>query len=175
MRRYVWLALCGVLAACQMNNTGAPKANVIAGDAIETTSLDSDTPVAIETAPPLAPDQAVADAPLAPLSDTIADAEATVPDAAAPEAEPAPAEPVAIKSESQQRCEARGGVFASVGGEGARACVQPTRDGGKSCRREGDCEGQCLARSQSCSPIEPLLGCNDVLQQNGAMVTLCVN
>ena len=163
MRRYVWLALCGVLAACQISNTVAPDANVIAGDAIGTTSLDAGVRDAAET-------------PLAPLSDTIVDGEMPPSDASkTSDAEPVPTEPAAVKSQGQQRCEARGGVYANVSGEGARACVQPTRDGGKSCRRESDCEGQCLARSQSCSPIEPLLGCNDVLQQNGATVTLCVN
>lgn len=163
MRRYVWLALCGVLAACQMSNTAAPDANVIAGDAIVTTSLDAGV-------------RAAADVPPAPLPDTIVAGETPPPTASeTSDDEPVPAQPVAVKPEGQQRCEARGGVYANVSGEGARACVQPTRDGGKSCRRESDCEGQCLARSQSCSPIEPLLGCNDVLQQNGATVTLCVN
>ena len=55
------------------------------------------------------------------------------------------------------------------------ALLVRTRDGGKSCKRERDCEGLCLARSRTCAPIQPLFGCNDILQDNGVMVTLCID
>jgi hypothetical protein len=61
-----------------------------------------------------------------------------------------------------------------VGTGELRTCVFTTRDGGKQCNRESQCEGVCLARSGTCSPVKPLLGCNEILQDNGARVTLCI-
>jgi hypothetical protein len=49
------------------------------------------------------------------------------------------------------------------------------KDAGKSCSTSSECStGNCLARSQSCSPIEPLFGCNELLDAEGRRVTLCV-
>ena len=53
-------------------------------------------------------------------------------------------------------------------------CVHTTRDSGKSCRKKGECQGECLATSGTCSPIIPLVGCNDILQADGSQVTLCL-
>ncbi|SEN60799.1 hypothetical protein SAMN04488103_10668 [Gemmobacter aquatilis] len=83
--------------------------------------------------------------------------------------------PVAPKSDSQLACEAKGGSWASAGGGQARTCVFRTRDAGKSCRKQSDCEGLCLARSRSCAPVRPLFGCNDILQADGRQVTLCID
>jgi hypothetical protein len=113
-----------------------------------------------------------------PEADRPADAVDGPPPEAAPAAPPAAAaEPVpteAPKSPQHLACERGGGRYVAAGPSDARACVRPTRDAGKRCAREGDCEGQCLARSQSCAPIKPLFGCNDVLQADGRRVTLCV-
>ena len=38
-----------------------------------------------------------------------------------------------------------------------------------------DCDGMCLARSRTCSPIKPLFGCQDVLADNGTVGTVCVD
>ena len=54
------------------------------------------------------------------------------------------------------------------------ACIFTTPDGGKECDSKDDCVSECLARSRTCSPIEPLFGCNDVLMDNGARVKLCL-
>ncbi len=196
MRRFSWLVFCALLAACQPGGVGKvtsdPPVSLVVGDDIATTSLDAAAPsvpaaggidlpdlrnpiagtvdasIAVET--PV--EEAASDIATPLAAESVAtSAEDTPSDADAPAVE----EPVELKSASQLRCEARGGVYASAGGEGVRACVRKTRDAGKSCRREGDCDGQCLARSQTCSPIDPVLGCNEVLQQNGAMVTLCLN
>lgn len=94
---------------------------------------------------------------------------------AQPEAQAAPAAaPVAPRSEAQLRCEARGGVWSRAGGEASFACVRRTRDAGRSCRKESDCEGFCLARSGTCAPVTPMFGCNDILQKDGRRVTLCL-
>lgn len=91
---------------------------------------------------------------------------------AEPPAEAAPPPPP--KSPEQMACERKGGTWSSAGGSGIKACVRRTRDGGKQCLNGTQCEGDCLARSQSCSPIAPLFGCNEILQDNGARVTQCI-
>jgi hypothetical protein len=53
-------------------------------------------------------------------------------------------------------------------------CQFTTRDGGKRCTRESQCEGLCLARSGTCAPVEPLMGCHDILQDNGTRATQCI-
>ncbi|MDO9524741.1 MAG: hypothetical protein Q7J57_04255 [Gemmobacter sp.] len=58
---------------------------------------------------------------------------------------------------------------------GNLACLHQTKDDGKVCRRETDCEGACLARSGTCAPVTPLFGCNDVLTADGTRQTLCLN
>jgi hypothetical protein len=45
----------------------------------------------------------------------------------------------------------------------------------KSCSAASDCQSACLARSRSCAPVKPLLGCNEVLTNSGVAVTECVN
>lgn len=187
------LALCAatLLTACQ---TGGPDGlagskdgvtpNAVAGSEIEVTALDAlpgETPAAApETAKPAGPDTAAPQA--SPAGDAATDTAAVETAAdAQPEAatEPAPkpdlAEtPVTPKSEMQLACEKKGGKWARVGKGDKRACVRQTKDGGKRCERESQCDGVCLARSGTCSPFKPLYGCNEILQDNGARVTLCL-
>lgn len=82
--------------------------------------------------------------------------------------------PQTAKSDMQLACERKKGQWAKVTGT-VHTCIFTTKDAGKSCSRESQCEGACLARSGTCSPIKPLLGCNEILQDNGARVTLCIN
>ncbi|MEI6098902.1 MAG: hypothetical protein WCS20_11500, partial [Alphaproteobacteria bacterium] len=84
-------------------------------------------------------------------------------------------EPQAPKSAEQVLCEKAKGQWVAAGKTGAFYCAKPTRDGGKQCRNQSQCQGQCLARSGTCSPITPLYGCNDVLQKDGRKVTLCID
>jgi len=178
------------LAACQLSLPGrnsAPEPTptpVMVGE-ITTTTLDAApvTPATDDAAPltpqadPPAPEAAAA--ATTPVPATATKAPPARP-AAAPDAAPAPLpEPVATpapKSEAQLACEEDGGIWARTA-EGAItfACVQTTRDGGKRCDAKSDCDGECLARSRSCSPVKPLFGCNAVLMDNGAEVTLCLN
>jgi hypothetical protein len=103
------------------------------------------------------------------------------PDPGPPEPAPVAPEPVPdpvpepAKTPQQLACERGGGRYVAASDSGARACVRPTRDAGKRCTRERDCDGLCLARSQTCAPIKPLFGCNDILQDDGRRVTLCVD
>ncbi len=178
----------------------AEGASPVAGDEIATTSLDGtaaeEAPVALipelalpagggtvdasaetgsaaETAvPPADGQKAAAPAGTAEAAEDGGEAD----DAAAGEEEAAVEEPQVVKSPEQLRCERRGGSFSSVAeGSNTKTCVQRTRDGGKRCDQESDCQGRCLARSMTCSPIDPLLGCNEIIQDNGAAVKLCIN
>ena len=80
-----------------------------------------------------------------------------------------PARVEALKAE----CERSGGRFSAL--RGAQVCLQETRDAGKQCRRAGDCQGACLARSGTCAPVTPLFGCHEVLQQDGLRITQCLD
>ncbi|EEW25654.1 hypothetical protein [Rhodobacter ferrooxidans] len=188
MPRLLPLLMVLALAACQLALPGksgdAPaKGNPITGAAIEVTSLDAApvTEAAVEpaaettaetTAEPAA-DPAV-EAPAEPAAEASADAATDPATDPAAEAEAAPPPPPP-KSPDQLACERKGGTYATAGSSGGKACVKRTRDGGKQCRKESDCEGFCLARSNSCAPITPMFGCNDILQNDGRKVTLCID
>ena len=94
--------------------------------------------------------------------------------ARAAETPAAPPPPEPLKSPSQIACEKTGGRFAKAGNSTPFVCARETRVGGKSRRRETDCQGLCLARLRSCSPITPVLGCQESLTQDGLRVTECV-
>lgn len=172
------LSLAALVAGCQLALPGgkasAPQdvtANAITGGAIETVALDG--PPASETpdtaAAPAAAGGLVAAQPT-PGSPTAA---ATLP-APTPDLAKEDAPPATPKSDRQKACEKKGGTWAGTGKGDLRICVYPTRDAGKQCTRESQCDGVCLARSGTCAPVKPLLGCNEILQANGARVTLCI-
>jgi hypothetical protein len=139
-----------------------------------------------DTTPPVAEDAevtlldapAVVSAPAAQAQKAAAATTAEAPRmsaaARAAETPAAPPPPEAVKSPSQIACEKTGGRFAKAGNSTTFVCARETRVGGKSCRRETDCEGLCLARSRSCSPITPVLGCQESPTQDGLRVTECV-
>ncbi len=181
-----------LVAGCQTGQTGAGAAaegavtpNAVTGEAIEVLALDAapaDASVAgavSEAGPELGPEPGFeagsADGPALPQAAAPeAAAEAKVTAEPAPQPEPLPVEQAAPKPEQQVLCEKRGGTWTDVGSGILRICVFETRDDGKQCDRESDCEGVCLARSRTCSPVKPLLGCNEILQDNGGRVTLCI-
>jgi hypothetical protein len=71
-------------------------------------------------------------------------------------------------------CVKRGDLWVHAGKSIAFTCVKKTRDSGKQCRKSTDCIGSCLARSMTCAPYDPLFGCNEILQDDGSRVTLCI-
>ena len=92
--------------------------------------------------------------------------------------EPVAAEPEALqepRSPEAKACVKRGGLWVHAGKSIAFTCVKLTRDSGKQCRRDSDCQGACLERSMTCAPHDPLFGCNEILQDDGARVTLCID
>ncbi|MFM7335152.1 MAG: hypothetical protein ACKO1H_12215 [Tabrizicola sp.] len=199
------LCAATLLSACQTggpSGLAGPKdgvtPNAVAGSEIEVTALDEAPggaqPAKDASAKPAGPDTA---APQAAPTEKMPAADPAASEAAAaggaetgPEtaagpgaetgAEPAPkpdlAEtPVTPKSEMQLACEKKGGRWYKVGDGGKRACVRQTKDAGKRCERESQCDSVCLARSGTCAPFKPMYGCNDILQDNGARVTLCLD
>ena len=194
MRRALVIAfvLSQAVAACGLGfgpsagtSDTAPAPGRITGDAIEVTSLDAP---AADAGSGGATDPALAAAPVGdPAPVDPADgggkrpaddgAKAATPDPSAEvAAEPAAVTPPAPpKSKAQTTCERRGGRYAQAGNSGAKTCITSTRDGGKQCSRQGDCDGMCLARSNSCAPVAPLFGCNEILQADGRRVTLCID
>lgn len=186
MRRLSLLAILvcatGLLSACQPGGGKGPQSgrdtavtpNAVAGDPIEVTALDA----------PADAGAAATAAAVTPAGSETAALQATPTGAATEKAaaegppEPAPkpdlAEtPVTPKSDAQLACEKKGRIWGNVG-NGGFACVSRTKDAGKRCERESQCDGVCLARSGTCSPFKPLYGCNEILQDNGARVTLCL-
>ncbi len=77
-------------------------------------------------------------------------------------------------AEAGSACTAKGGNW-STGGSGGFVCITPTRDANQRCSTGRDCEGLCLARSQSCAPIKPFFGCHEVLGDSGLRATLCTD
>ncbi len=71
-------------------------------------------------------------------------------------------------------CIRKGGDYISTKG-GSFVCLMVPKDAGKSCQRADDCQSACLARSRSCAPVEPLLGCNEILTGSGIAVTQCID
>ncbi len=183
------LGLAALLQACQLAGPGTGKgnsqtdevtANAVAGDAIEVTALDDPAAATDETAPAAPGPEAAPEAepqgdPPAPSTEAESEEPAAEADPA-PVEEPEPAEevPEAKKSEQQLACEKKKGRWVRDGTGSLRTCVFTTKDSGKTCTRKSQCDGECLARSGTCSPFKPLLGCNEVLQDNGARVTLCL-
>lgn len=71
-------------------------------------------------------------------------------------------------------CEARGGSFRNRGA-GILACFTTPRDAGKACRTSDDCTTACLARSMTCAPITPLIGCQEIMTNLGTRITQCID
>lgn len=184
------MALLG-LAACVMPQAGGgkPKApNPVTGGEIEVTALDApapapakpnakapnaDAPVSAPKAPAEADGAPAAAAP-APAGTKPAAADPAAADSAAAGAAP-PAEPAPPKSEAQIACEKRGDLWTRLPDSQAQTCVTRTRDAGKSCTTSRMCEGECLARSGTCAPYTPLFGCNEIFQDDGTRMTLCLD
>jgi hypothetical protein len=174
MRGRAFLWALPLLAACTLALPGGGGGDApapLATEAIETTTLDAPAPA------PVAAEVPTPDAGPAPKAETTTETpdpeEKTAPP---PAAEPAPPEvDPALLTPAALACQKQGGRYVKTGSGSLRACVRVTNDGGKTCRRETDCQGACLARSGTCAPVTPLFGCNDILQADGRRVTLCLD
>lgn len=172
------LGLVALLSGCVLPGIGesGPEdvtPNAVTGGAIEVTALDA-LPADPATAPTLAEVPPATDGTKVQSTAPEAPVETKVESPPAPVPELEEVVPTVEKTEQQLACEKKKGKWVSAGGK-SRICLFNTKDAGKQCTRESQCEGACLARSGTCSPIRPLLGCNEILQDNGARVTLCIN
>lgn len=153
--------------------TGAPLAT--AQSAITVTSLDDPGDIAAPDAPPaaVAPggDANVAETPgpEAPLQPLV------TPKPRPDEGQAASPPPQAPKTPAHVACEKRGGRWSQAGASGANYCQTITKDSGKACTKATDCQGYCLAKSNTCAPASPLLGCHDILTEDGKLLTQCIN
>lgn len=185
MVAFVVLAACQISAPAGKIGKGGADPDAFAGGKIEVTALDDGPAAKPAVKPEQRPVETEAEKPASPQANAPetakpeqpqekpAEKPATVEGAKAPEE--APEVPAALKTAGQIACEAKGGTWGGAGKSGAKTCILPTTDGGKTCRKQGDCDGLCLARSGTCSPIKPLFGCNEVLQADGQRVTLCID
>jgi hypothetical protein len=158
--------------------------NAVTGDAIEVTALGAPPSAAVTTSPatssaqaavPSASETAMSEPASAAAADDATAVETAATGGAEGPAEPAEAvPPPPPKSERQIACERKRGSWVDTGG-GFMICITPTRDSGKRCTRESQCENVCLARSQTCAPVTPLMGCHEILQDDGSRATQCID
>ncbi len=89
---------------------------------------------------------------------------------------PAPLPPVgqAAVDQARQQCLSGGGRWAGSPGHGM-LCFHTPPDAGQSCSRAFQCTAGCLAKSRTCAPVTPLIGCQDLLDDQGRVITQCVN
>lgn len=91
--------------------------------------------------------------------DTSGDSDGSVPD---------------LLAEQRAACEKQGGRYGMTANGVTFTCFRPMSDANQPCATERDCDGLCLARSRTCSPIEPFYGCHEVLSSSGIRQTLCI-
>lgn len=80
-----------------------------------------------------------------------------------------------LAGRAEAECTERGGRWGQGGLAGGFVCYETTRDANQICTSGDQCEGVCLARSGTCSPVKPLFGCNEILTALGGRATLCVD
>jgi hypothetical protein len=77
-------------------------------------------------------------------------------------------------AEEREKCTKDGGRWGAAPGNDTFTCFKTLSDANKPCSLESDCQGLCLARSRTCSPVKPMFGCHEVLSSSGLRQTRCV-
>lgn len=90
--------------------------------------------------------------------DGVAESDGTVPD---------------ILAEQRADCERQKGRFGLSPNGVTYICFKTMSDANQTCTTGRDCQGLCLARSRTCSPIDPFYGCHEVISSSGVRQTLC--
>lgn len=77
---------------------------------------------------------------------------------------------------AQQRaaCEKVGGRFGRSANGFTFVCYRQMSDANQPCASADDCDGLCLARSRTCSPVEPFYGCHEIISSGGFRQTQCI-
>ena len=179
--RFVPLLFMLILTACiaaapgKTDKPSGGSEDPITGGAITVTTLDAVTP-GQKGVPRPKPNPALT-APNPDATEPASDSDVPDPAAKPPVTEPgatAPVAPARAVSAAEKTCIRQGGTWGPAGKAG-ETCTKQTKDNGKQCNAESDCEGYCLARSKTCAPFTPMFGCNEILQDNGVQVTLCLD
>ena len=79
-----------------------------------------------------------------------------------------------LLAEQRLQCAKDGGRWGPAPGRQTFTCFMNLTDANAPCTRETDCQGLCLARSRTCSPIKPFFGCHEVLSPTGLRQTRCI-
>lgn len=79
-----------------------------------------------------------------------------------------------LLGEQRITCERRGGRWAPAASQTSFVCYLTLPDANKTCSTGRDCQGLCLARSHSCTPVKPFYGCHEVLSNSGLPQTVCI-
>ena len=79
-----------------------------------------------------------------------------------------------ILKQEREACEADNGRWGTAANGVLFVCYRNQPDANQFCSTESDCAGFCLARSRTCSPIDPFFGCHQVLSKDGLPQTVCV-
>lgn len=70
-------------------------------------------------------------------------------------------------------CAATGGKL--LAGLAGPVCANATKDAGKACTSNDQCETFCLAETKTCAPTSPYLGCFATLDKGVQTPMLCVD
>jgi hypothetical protein len=81
----------------------------------------------------------------------------------------------ALTKAERAECLMQGGTVRPGGRLQDEVCFLPEPDAGKSCTRKTDCTGMCLAESRTCSPVTPLFGCFEFLDDAGQKAGICID
>lgn len=120
--------------------------------------------------PPAATVVSPSETPVLPAATTVSPT--NTPGAAKPTPRPRPT--------TEQECQQQGGSWGPQGMLGTDMCNLPTIDAGQPCTDISQCEGTCLAGSDTtvnagtCSPYTLNFGCFEIFQ-GGERMTLCVD
>lgn len=78
-----------------------------------------------------------------------------------------------ILKQEREACEAENGRWGTATSRETFICYKDLPDANQPCSTSRDCAGLCFARSRTCTPVEPLFGCHQILSQDGLMQTVC--
>ncbi len=95
--------------------------------------------------------------------------------AACVEKPPAGPEGQPLGDAERAECLMKGGKVGRGGLLPDEVCFLPEPDAGKACTNKTDCQGMCLADTRTCSPVTPMFGCFEFLDETGQKVGICID
>ncbi len=90
------------------------------------------------------------------------------------EAPPAGPQGRSLSDAERADCLMRGGTVGRGGLLPDEVCFRPEPDADKACSKKTDCAGLCLADTRTCSPVSPMFGCFEFLDETGQKVGICI-